>query len=389
VTKIAILFTNYGPYHIARVSALQQHCRAIEWDVVAIELARYEAEYDWITDIESLSFQLISVITDQPLENIQPLHLIRKLYSVLSGVNPDTVAIAGYFHPAMLSALLWCLLHKKPAILLSETTEDDVPRAWWKETLKGWIVRRFQAALVGGKPHKRYLIKLDFPEEAIFLGYDVVDNAVFHPSKIQHLPHLINQPYFLAVNRFIPKKNLLFLLSCYATYRQLKGEEAWHLVLCGDGPLRSSIEKQIVELGLQEVVHLPGFLQQNELLPYFAHANCFIHASLQEQWGLVVNEAMASGLPVLVSDNCGCFEDLVLDEVNGFGFDPEDRNQLTNLMLKVSSNSVDLKKMSQVAIENIHRFSPDNFALGLMEAMKYATNKPPSKIEQLIKIKLK
>jgi glycosyltransferase involved in cell wall biosynthesis len=136
--------------------------------------------------------------------------------------------------------------------------------------------------------------------------------------------------------------------------------------------LRHQIEQQINDLDLTKFVHLPGFLQQEELLPYFAHANCFIHASIQEQWGLVVNEAMAAGLPVIVSNRCGCFEDLVIEGVNGFGFDPEDKQALTDLMLKMSSKEIDLVAMGEASLQHIQKYSPDYFAQGLMKALKYS-----------------
>jgi glycosyltransferase involved in cell wall biosynthesis len=155
----------------------------------------------------------------------------------------------------------------------------------------------------------------------------------------------------------------------------LSEDKAWDLVLCGDGELRSQLEAQITQAGIADYVHLPGFLQQNELLPYFAHGSCFIHTSIQEQWGLVVNEAMAAGLPVLVSNRCGCYEDLIIEGVNGFGFDPENVQQLTNLMVKMSSEEIDLHKMSDAALAHIQRFSPDYFAQGLTQAVKYALAK--------------
>ena len=136
--------------------------------------------------------------------------------------------------------------------------------------------------------------------------------------------------------------------------------------------MRPQIEQQIKELGLQKFIHLPGFLQQEELLPYFAHASCFIHASTQEQWGLVVNEAMAAGLPVIVSNRCGCFEDLVIEGVNGFGFDPTNQQKLTDLMLKMSSGKVDLSVMGEASLQHIQKYSPDYFAQGLMKALEYS-----------------
>ncbi len=81
---------------------------------------------------------------------------------------------------------------------------------------------------------------------------------------------------------------------------------------------------------------------------------------------------MAAGLPVLVSNHCGCFEDLVIEGVNGFGFDPDDSQELTDLMLKMSSEEIDLEKMSQSSLEHIQKFSPDYFAEGLVQAVQYA-----------------
>jgi len=370
--QIAILFANYGPYHLARVASAYHACKSRGWNLFGIELARSEEEYPWQTQAEQFPCDIISVINDCPLEKSKPTDLFRKLISLLNQTNPDAIAIAGYARPAMLIALLWCLYQRKTAILLSETTENDEPRSWWKEKIKKLIITSYQAALVGGNPHKRYLIKLGMPTDAIFLGYDVVGNDVFYPDQIKSLPSPLNKPFFLAINRFVHKKNLPFLLSAYADYRKLAGDQSWDLVLCGDGELRVQLEQQITNEAIQDYVHLPGFLQQQELLPYFAHASCFIHASIQEQWGLVVNEAMAAGLPVLVSNRCGCYEDLIIEGVNGFGFDPENPQQLTELMLKISSEKIDLQTMGNAALEHIQKFSPDYFAQGLIQAVNYA-----------------
>jgi glycosyltransferase involved in cell wall biosynthesis len=368
--QIAILFANYGPYHLARVASAYHACKSRGWNLFGIELARSEEEYPWQTQAEQFPCDIISVINDCPLEKSKPTDLFRKLISLLNQTNPDAIAIAGYARPAMLVALLWCLYQRKTAILLSETTENDEPRSWWKEKIKKLIITSYQAALVGGNPHKRYLIKLGMPTDAIFLGYDVVGNEVFYPDQIKSLPSPLNKPFFLAINRFVHKKNLPFLLSAYADYRKLAGDQSWDLVLCGDGELRVQLEQQITNEAIQDYVHLPGFLQQQELLPYFAHASCFIHASIQEQWGLVVNEAMAAGLPVLVSNRCGCYEDLIIEGVNGFGFDPENVQQLTDLMLKISSEKIDLQTMGNAALEHIQKFSPDYFAQGLIQAIE-------------------
>ena len=372
LTKVAVLFANYGPYHLARVNSFNELCTKRHLQCVAIELARSEATYAWVTTVEQVPYPFISVIPDQQLEQVNLYQVIRRLFATLDKVNPNILAIAGYGHPAMVAAAVWTMLRGKPAIVMSASKEDDAARTWWKEKLKGWFLNQYRAALVGGFPQKRYLSKLGIPLDRVFLGYNVVGNAAFSPERIQVLPRPIAQPFFLAVNRFVPKKNLLTLISAYAAYRQQTNQKPWDLVLCGEGALRSQIEEKIQEYGLEEVVHLPGFLQQDQLLPYFAHASCFVHTSLQEQWGLVINEAMASGLPVIVSNRCGCYEDLVVEGTTGFGFSPEDTQALTRLMIKISSDQVNLQAMGQASLDHIQKFSPSYFAEGLYQAVKYA-----------------
>jgi 1,2-diacylglycerol 3-alpha-glucosyltransferase len=372
MTTVALLFVNYGPYHFSRLSAFDQICRQKNWQVIGIEIARSEAEYAWTTNIEQLPYELMSVIPDRPLESVSLLSLMIKLFTVLAQVNPDVVAICGYAHPTMLAALVWSVWHRKAIVLLSDSKADDSPRRWWKEWPKQLLLKLYPAALVAGKPQARYVIQLGMSPESIFWGFDVVENKTFHPSKIRTTPQPLKFPFFLSVNRFVPEKNLPNLLIAYANYCQQSGDGAWHLVLCGDGPLRPGLEQQIRSLGLAERVHLPGFLQQASLIPYYAHASCFIHASIKDTWGLVVNEAMAAGLPVLVSKRCGCFEDLVIEGVNGFGFVPEDMQELADLMVQISANESDRDRMGQAALQHIQKFSPEYFAENLYQASQYA-----------------
>lgn len=370
--NIAIIFSNFGPYHLARLQAFQDICSQKNWSCNGIELAQHQVEYPWKPQNKKLKNSIISVTQHQQLETVKFETLIRRLYHVLFQVNPDVLVVSGYSRPTMLCAVLWTILNRKKAILFSESKEDDAVRIGWQEILKRLIVKFYKAALVGGKMHKDYLSKLGMSSQGIFYGYDVVDNTVFAPQKIKTLPKALDKPYFLAINRFIPKKNLLNLIEAYCNYRQKVGENAWDLVLCGDGELKNRIETKIAALNLQDHVYLPGFLQQEQLLPLFAHASCFVHASTTEQWGLVVNEAMAAGLPVIVSERCGCFTELVVEGVNGFGFNPENITQLSSLMQKISSSEVDLISMGQASLDRIKNYSPEYFAMGLKQAVEYA-----------------
>ena len=107
-----------------------------------------------------------------------------------------------------------------------------------------------------------------------------------------------------------------------------------------------------------------------------ASPNAFIHASTTEQWGLVVNEAMAAGLPVLVSERCGCAPDLVAPGFNGFLFDPEDVNSITDAMIEIADGSHDPRAMGRNSQEIVARWSLARFAEGLNGAVEAALRAP-------------
>src|SRR5690606_38686047 len=204
-------------------------------------------------------------------------------------------------------------------VLISDSRHEDEPRKFHKEAIKRVILRSYSAALVAGSASRRYLVKLGFPAPAIFQPWDVIDNGFFATVNSDETVPFSEKP-FLCVSRFIPKKNLSRLISAFGSY--VKNGGVRKLVLLGTGELERSLVEQIKELGLNDRVEIKGFVQYEYLPAYFSRALCLILPSTTDQWGLVVNEARASGLPVLVSQNCGCAAGLLRDKENGCIFDP-------------------------------------------------------------------
>ena len=119
-----------------------------------------------------------------------------------------------------------------------------------------------------------------------------------------------------------------------------------------------------------EHVRLPRFKQAQQLVDYYAHALGFIHSATNEAWGLVVNEAMACGLPVLVSRRCGCAWDLVKEGINGFTFDPHQVDEMARRMREVADLTPTARdQMGRASREVIAHFGPEAFADGLLAAM--------------------
>jgi 1,2-diacylglycerol 3-alpha-glucosyltransferase len=187
----------------------------------------------------------------------------------------------------------------------------------------------------------------------------------------------------LASCRFIAKKNLTTLIDAYADYRSALAAAAddahapWDLVVLGDGELRDQLNALRHQRGMDSCVHFPGFRQYDELPAYYSLASAFIHASTVEPWGLVVNEAMASGLPVLVSDRCGCAPTLVRAGENGQSFGPADTQAITARMLEMTRLSPEQRQaMGCRSRQIIAEWGPAKFAEGLHSAATSALASP-------------
>jgi glycosyltransferase involved in cell wall biosynthesis len=170
--------------------------------------------------------------------------------------------------------------------------------------------------------------------------------------------------------------------------------------MLGDGELREKLLAHCKALGLQviesapwedasslkiqnsnsNIVYFPGFRQIEELPRFYAHAGAFVHASTTEQWGLVVNEAMASSLPVIVANRVGCAQDLVEEGCNGFTFDPYDVDQLAQLMLKISVYDFPLAAFGRESSRIIAGWGLERFASGLEASARMAKENGPGKL---------
>ncbi len=380
--RIAVLFDNFGPYHVARLAAASK-----VGDLLGIEVSGRSAEYAWNPTREAPGFQRETLLERITSEGQDRGLLAGRMSRVLTAFRPEVVAVPGWSSRAAILALGWCLRERVPAILMSESQAIDEPRHALKEWVKRRCLRAFSAALVGGRTHREYLIQLGMPRDRIFLGYDAVDNEYFMRGAAAARADAIGvrrklslpEHYFLASNRFIPKKNLSFLIAAFARYRAECLTTPWDLVLLGDGVLRAEIEPLVVRLGLERSTHSPGFKQYEQLPVYYGLAGAFVHASTTEQWGLVVNEAMASGLPVLVSNRCGCAAELVQEGRNGFTFEPENADQLVRYMLRLSSAPADAEAMGIAGQAIASQWGPERFAGGMREAVACAQAVGPAR----------
>ncbi len=389
--RLMFLVRRVGPYHDARFEAAGR-----ELDLVVVETRPGSTEYPWTTDVGARGYRM-DFLRQAPVPEtgLRGAELESEIMRILQTHRPEVVATAGWADPEYHVLLRHCHVLGVPAVVMSDSTRQDEPRRWWKEWIKGSLIRNYAAAVVAGSRSRDYLQRLGFPPRAIFDPWDVVDNGYFAAAtdawRLRTGRSATATRRFLCVARFIPKKNLEHLLSSYAAYAAESGADAWNLVLSGSGPLESQLRAQVVGAGLKERVEFAGFRQYPDLPECYARAGALVLPSWSDQWGLVVNEAMAASLPVLVSSHCGCAPDLVRDGGNGYVFDPHDPHALKDCLVKIAKLSgAERQAMGAVSREIIASYSPESFAQGLRKAAACALGagekKPPQFGRMLVRL---
>lgn len=378
--KIAILFDRFGPYHVARIRGAMSAAQ-----VLAIEGAPHRAVYDWVPpDLpEGLDY---AALTTKAGEETDPALVEHRLEALVAPFSPDAMALPGWSNMITLTALRWCRKRGIAGVCMSETNAWDFERKPLQEAIKHGIVAHYGAGLATNESQMGYLAQLGIPSDGIATGYNAIDNDFFRveaeriragselpPEIAGTMPKKARGRYFLASNRFIPKKNLIRLLDAYAAFRSDRANDVadWPLVLLGDGELRPEIEAKIAELGLASHVYLPGFLQLDALVGYYGTAGAFVHASTTEQWGLVINEAMAAGLPVAASRRCGATQYLIEDGVTGFSFDPFVTEEITAALRKIAVLPIS-SPLLDAARTKVQELRPEAFGKSLVKAADFA-----------------
>ena len=370
--RVAVLWIDWYPYHVARLRGLLS-APALAGRTQGIEFVGGIGVHAGLKFREDLPQDLAveTLLPGVSWAQANKLKLALMVWRRLSALQPEVVLVPGYYTLPALAAAAWARLHGAASVLMTESTAGDHQRLEWKERLKGWGLRLlFQWAVAGGRAHRDYLQQLGFPAERVAGFYDVVDNSFFREG-VQPLragsPAAFGLPpsrYFLYVGRLAAEKNVSTLVRSWLRYRDEGG--TWPLALVGDGAEAGALKAMAAASRYADDVLFPGLQSSHALLPWYAFAGCFVLPSTREPWGLVVNEAMASGLPVLVSEACGCGPDLVTAGLNGFLFSPTDASSLTGLLHAMECITPEQReRMGQRSAEIVAGYSPERFGLAV------------------------
>jgi glycosyltransferase involved in cell wall biosynthesis len=240
--------------------------------------------------------------------------------------------------------------------------------------LKRRFISKCCGYVVPGSSASSYLETFGVSRETIFVAPNAIDVDRFSGAaeKAHQEPGLrqrleLPQRYLLFVGRFVKAKGIFDLLTAYATLPEETRRDVG-LVLAGDGEDAEEIRRRGAEIGCGTVV-FSGFLQRDELPAVYALAEALVFPTHTDPWGLVVNEALACGLPVIASKVAGCVADLVREGENGFIVAPGDPKALARAMQEILSDPGLQGKMSNCSLQISSQFTPQAWADGVVRAM--------------------
>ena len=346
--------------------------------VIQIALTEGHRQGLGVPDASAVGYPFM-LLHNGPLEAVSLARRIRGVLKHGLAFKPDVVVLTGYYDPAQL--LLGLVLKAKGCriVLQTESTALDNPRTGWRERVKQAFVRLCDGYFCFGTRAAAYLVQLGAdPARILIQNNAVVDNAFLksaydaaRPNRLAaQSEHQLAPTNFIYVGRLTAVKNLPTLISAFAEACGANPTANWGLILLGEGDQKPALQQQVGTLGLTDKVRfLPGCSWQ-EVPRFLALADVLVLPSQSEPWGLVVNEAMACGLPVLVSDRCGCVDDLVLEGQNGYRFDPDQPSQLADRMGRlITASTTDLVEMGSESARIIDAFDPNLVGKAMYDAL--------------------
>jgi len=371
--RIAILTEIISPYRIPVFNALAKR-EGI--DLHVIFLAETDpALRQWHVYRDEIRFSYEVLPSRRFRAGRSQLLLNAGLSASLTKLSPEAIICGGYSYAASWQALRWARRRRVRFVLWSESNAQDArAQRWPVEFLKAYFLRRCDGFVVPGKSAFEYLRWLGSPEERIFTAPNAVDNIFFatQAERVRRAPAALRerfglpQRFILFVGRLVPEKGVFDLIQAYAKLDSgLRAEVG--LVFAGDGVSKEALAKQ-AKLIVPGVVCFPGFAQREDLAGFYALADAFVLPTHSDPWGLVVNEAMACALPIVVTSVAGCASDLVEDGWNGYVVPAADSDRLSAAIRSLLVKPEETQRMRVRSVERIQANSPQACAHGLAAA---------------------
>lgn len=369
--RLVIITEIIAPYRIPVFNALAKHP---EIDLKVIFLAKNDpATRQWRVYTDEIRFAYEILPSWRTRLKKYNLLLNQKVVAALRKANPDAIVCGGYNYLASWQALRWAWRNGVPFLLWCESTAKD-NRAGHRvvESLKKNFFDKCDGCIVPGTASGQYARQMGVSPERIFTAPNAVDNDLFASRANDARRNAVSvraeldlpAQYFLFAGRLVKSKGVFELWEAYGSLNE-RLRSQFGLVFAGDGPLRRELESIAMSI-TPGAIRFAGFAQRDELASYYGLSDCLVFPTHSDPWGLVVNEAMACGLPIICGENAGCGADLL--KANGRLVDSRNVDQLVHAMQEVASDADLRRQMSRESLRIIRNYSPEICARGIAEA---------------------
>lgn len=328
---------------------------------------------DYIFDTYSMSFKM------KDIEKGKRIPITFGLLRAIHKIKPDILITEGYFQWTPL-VLLYGIIFKIPVYMGYERTLHTERNAGkfkiWQRKLFNSVLAGF---LVNGQETKKYLQSLGVPVSKIHIGGMSADatflrNGITSMSdeekKLFKIRYQKNKKglIFLFVGQIVERKGIGLLLQAWGKHHKNHPEDK--LLIVGSG---NQLEEFRSKYTNESSIHLLGRVEYETVYKFYAIADVFILPTIEDNWSLVVPEAMACGLPIATSIYNGCYPELVHKDENGITFDPYKEETLVNALDYFHHQ--DLKVMGEKSIELEKQFNTENCARRVYEALNKSLSK--------------
>ena len=292
------------------------------------------------------------------------------LTKLLSKENPDLIIVSG-FSSATLKVFYHCLFHKAKYIIWNGSIEKKGRKDSYIRILQRKFLSQFASGFIAyGSRAKSYLLNLGAKEDNTFIATNTVDTSYFESQTnlLRAYESTSALTRFIYLGYLVPRKNVGLLIDIAHQLKQKRSDFCIDII--GDGESKNSLERKVEELQLTDQIKFHGFKQKEELPAFFAKSSALLFQTDFDIWGLVLNEAMAAGLPCLASINAGASYDLIEEGVNGYLVNYENKETMVQKLEFLIENPEKVAEMGKQASDFIRKkASLATAADGFMEAI--------------------
>nr|WP_294941954.1 glycosyltransferase family 4 protein [uncultured Mucilaginibacter sp.] len=370
--KIVILNNDFRVYWKGRLIYLRDYLGAENIQLNAIELFGKGSPYEFDT-FNSNNSWWACLYPDKAAGDMPGGQLKAKLFAALDKISPDVVIGPSIVFFAGALGISWAKKNKKKFIMFDDARPTQVKRNAVVQWVKNLITSHADGFWLPSKSYDAAYAHFKQQGVHFFYGFACIDNKLFMADRGAEAA----RKTIICVARQVPIKNIDGLLNAwYVVEQQHTGYE---LQIVGSGPEVHNLHQQKIRLGLKTAQFIDA-VDNNKLPQHFAGAEAFILPSFSETWGLVVNEAMAAGLPVLLSRTVNAANDLLIEGENGFSFDAFDTPDMASTILKyIYLDKAGKKLMSKRSLAIIDNMSYEKMGEQLTEGLTLITNRPYKK----------